>query len=62
MRMTLTVVAGPQSGQQYCFDGHDTFLVGRTADCHFKLAYDDPFFSRRHFLIEINPRAAACWI
>ena len=37
------------------FEGHDTFLVGRTKDAHFQLTYDDPYFSRRHFLIEVNP-------
>ncbi len=55
MRLTLTVVAGPHSGQEFHFDRHDTFLVGRTADCHFQLSYDDPYFSRRHFLVELNP-------
>src|SRR5262249_52987813 len=33
---------------------HDTFLVGRAPAAHFSLP-DDPYFSRMHFLIEVNP-------
>ena len=52
--MRLAVVAGPHTGRTFDFDGHDTFLVGRSSDCHFQLSYDDPYFSRRHFLVEVN--------
>ena len=55
MPVTLTITEGPHAGQAFAFDRHDTFLVGRTKDCHFRLSYDDPYFSRRHFLIEVNP-------
>lgn len=55
MKLKLTIVSGPHQGKEFEFDQHDTFLVGRTKDAHFQLSYDDPFFSRRHFLIEINP-------
>lgn len=55
MTITLAVTAGPHAGKEFAFDRHDTFLVGRTADAHFQLSYDDPYFSRRHFLIEANP-------
>jgi pSer/pThr/pTyr-binding forkhead associated (FHA) protein len=51
----LTVTAGPHAGKKYAFDGHETFLVGRSKDAHFQLSYDDPYFSRRHFLVEVNP-------
>jgi eukaryotic-like serine/threonine-protein kinase len=51
----LDVVAGPHAGKSFAFDKHDTFLVGRGRDAHFKLNADDPYFSRRHFLLEINP-------
>lgn len=51
----LVIMGGPHTGKEYSFDGHDTFLVGRTKDSHFRLSYDDPYFSRRHFLIEVNP-------
>ena len=55
MGVTLRVTAGPHVGKEFAFDTHDTFLVGRTQDCHLRLTYDDPYFSRRHFLIEVNP-------
>ena len=55
MQVKLTVTAGPHAGREYTFDGRDSFLVGRSKDAHFQLSYDDPYFSRRHFLIEINP-------
>ncbi len=51
----LAVTAGPHAGKEYAFDRHDTFLVGRSKDAHFQLSYDDPYFSRRHFLVEVNP-------
>lgn len=52
MAAKLTVVAGPHAGQAFALADPDTFLVGRAADCHFRLAYDDPYLSDRHFLIE----------
>jgi serine/threonine-protein kinase len=55
MNVTLTVTAGPHAGREFAFDRHDTFLVGRAKDAHFQFSYDDPYFSRRHFLVEVNP-------
>ncbi len=55
MNVTLTVTAGPHAGREFAFDRHDTFLVGRAKDAHLQLSYDDPYFSRRHFLVEVNP-------
>ncbi|MCI0701037.1 MAG: protein kinase [Planctomycetia bacterium] len=55
MQVKLTVTAGPHTGREFVFDRHDTFLVGRSKDAHFQLSYDDPYFSRRHFLMEVNP-------
>ncbi|MBN9121479.1 MAG: protein kinase [Planctomycetes bacterium] len=55
MNVTLSVTAGPHAGRAFVFDRHDTFLVGRSKDAHFQLSYDDPYFSRRHFLVEVNP-------
>jgi serine/threonine-protein kinase len=54
MSITLTVQAGPQVGRSFIFDTHDTFLVGRGEDVHFRLP-DDPSMSRKHFLLEVNP-------
>jgi serine/threonine protein kinase len=55
MNVTLTVIAGPHAGREFVFDRHDTFLVGRAKEAHFQLSSDDPYFSRRHFLVEVNP-------
>ena len=55
MKLLLSIISGPHQGREFVFDGRDTFLVGRTKDAHFQLSYDDPYFSRRHFLVEVNP-------
>ena len=55
MKVTLTVVEGPRAGTKYEFEQHDTFIVGRAPNAQFRLPQDDLFFSRNHFLIEINP-------
>lgn len=55
MNVTLTVTAGPHAGREFAFDRHDTFLVGRSKKAHLQLSYDDPYFSREHFLVEVNP-------
>jgi serine/threonine-protein kinase len=55
MRVTLTVTAGPHKGQVFPFAGHDTFLVGRSKRAHFRLSGKDQYFSRIHFMVEVNP-------
>jgi serine/threonine-protein kinase len=35
--------------------GHDTFLVGRSKRAHFRLPAMDKYFSRVHFMVEVNP-------
>lgn len=55
MSLTLTVIAGPNRGLTFTFTDHDTFIVGRSLDAHFRLPEDDAFFSRVHFLVEVNP-------
>src|SRR5215467_2272215 len=55
MRVTLKVIGGPHKGQVYTFAGHDTFLVGRSKRAHFRLPAKDRYFSRLHFLVEVNP-------
>lgn len=57
MRVRLAVTEGPHTGRAFTFDRHDTFLVGRSKDAHFQLAHKDPYFSRFHFLVEVNPPA-----
>lgn len=55
MKVSLTVVAGPHEGKSFEFSEHDNFLVGRGKQAHFRLPKDDPYFSRLHFLVEVNP-------
>jgi serine/threonine protein kinase len=55
MRIILTVIAGPHKGQEFTFDRHDTFLVGRSRHAHFQLLSKDRYFSRIHFMMEVNP-------
>jgi serine/threonine-protein kinase len=55
MRIILTVVAGPHQGLEFAFDQHDTFLVGRSRHAHFQLPSKDKYFSRIHFMMELNP-------
>jgi eukaryotic-like serine/threonine-protein kinase len=54
MRVTLRVLAGPYHGQEFVFDHHDTFLIGRSDNAHLYLP-EDRFFSRHHCLLEIAP-------
>lgn len=55
MRITFHVLAGPLIGQSFSFDRHDVFLVGRSPNAHCRLPEGDPYFSRIHFMIEVNP-------
>lgn len=57
-RVTLKVTAGPLAGRTFAYDRHDTFLFGRSPDCHAELAADDTTASRHHFLLEVNPPQA----
>jgi len=57
-RVTLKVTAGPLAGRVFSYDRHDTFLFGRSADCHAELAPNDTTASRHHFLLEVNPPQA----
>src|SRR6185369_195815 len=57
MRVTLHVVAGPQTRRVFTFDQHDTFMIGRSEDAQFCLPHDR-FFSRHHCILEIAPPQA----
>ena len=57
-RVTLKVSAGPLAGRVFSYDRHDTFLFGRSPDCHAELAANDTTASRHHFLLEVNPPRA----
>jgi pSer/pThr/pTyr-binding forkhead associated (FHA) protein len=53
-KIRLKFVAGARKGQEFSFDNHDTFLFGRTPECHISLPRDH-LVSRHHFLLEVNP-------
>jgi serine/threonine-protein kinase len=49
------VTEGPHRGQAFEFREHDTFMVGRSKDAHFRLPFKDKTLSRFHFMVEVNP-------
>jgi serine/threonine-protein kinase len=55
MQVSLSVTEGPHKGREFTFDGHDAFIVGRSKHAHFRLRTKDRYFSRIHFLVEVNP-------
>ena len=55
LRIVLEVTGGPHKGRQFEFTGHENFIVGRAPCAHFRLAKEDPYFSRVHFMVEVNP-------
>ncbi len=54
MEVILRVTSGPHADQEFVFNRHDTFVVGRSSQVQFSV-HDDRRLSREHFLIEINP-------
>lgn len=54
-QVLLEVIIGPHKGRKFSFARHDNFLVGRARYAHFRLPLKDPFFSRAHFMVEVNP-------
>lgn len=55
MQIVLEVIEGPHAGKTFTFDAHDNFIVGRAPCAHFRLPKKDPYFSRVHFMVEVNP-------
>ena len=55
MKIVLEVIRGPHRGRKFTFDGHDNFIVGRAPFARFRLPEKDPYFSRVHFMVEVNP-------
>jgi len=48
------ITEGAKQGEEFVFDEHDTFLLGRMPDCHVCLP-SDGCVSRHHFMLEVNP-------
>lgn len=57
MRVTFHVIAGPQTGRDFTFDQHETFMIGRSEESQFCLPHDR-YFSRHHCILEIAPPQA----
>src|SRR3954453_19835353 len=55
MKVTLSVTEGPHKGRDFTFQEHDNFIVGRAPCAHFRLSLKDKYFSRVHFMVEVNP-------
>ncbi len=54
-KVSLQVTSGPMQGRVFVFEEHDTFIFGRSPDCHARLAEQDRTASRHHFILEANP-------
>jgi serine/threonine-protein kinase len=54
MKIELNIIEGPEKGRIFSFEEHDIFNIGRAKDVQFQLA-DDPYVSRHHLIIEVNP-------
>ncbi len=54
VKVTLTVIEGPNLGREFAYEQRDRFLVGRTPAAHLCVSRDR-FFSRHHFFVEVNP-------
>jgi pSer/pThr/pTyr-binding forkhead associated (FHA) protein len=56
-RVQLEIVDGKMKGRKFEFSEHDTFIFGRSPDCHAHLP-DDTLVSRHHFILEVSPPLA----
>jgi serine/threonine-protein kinase len=54
MKIQLKVIEGPEKGKNFSFGEYDIFSVGRAKGVQFQLPHD-PYISRHHLIIEINP-------
>jgi len=53
-KVRLDVIEGPVEGKNFVFEEHDTFIFGRSSECHVCIP-EDALASRRHFIMEANP-------
>lgn len=54
-KVLIDAMGGAMSGRRWEFDAADTWVVGRSPDCHAQLDPSDPTVSRHHFLLEVRP-------
>jgi len=54
MKLRIVVTEGPDTGRVFVFERRDRFVVGRSPEASLSVSRD-PYFSRHHFLLEIDP-------
>jgi serine/threonine protein kinase len=55
MEVKMEVIKGPEQGKLFILNEPTTCLAGRSRDARFRFGDDDPYISRRHFLLEVAP-------
>ncbi len=55
MEVKLEIIKGPEKGKKFSIDQAQNCLAGRSEDARFRFSEDDPYISRRHFLLEVAP-------
>jgi len=55
VKVKLEVVKGPERGRVFEINELGITVAGRASDAHFRFSEDDPYVSRRHFVIENSP-------
>jgi len=51
----VTITRGPMKGREFAFADHDIFVFGRRANTCHAFIENDPYVSRHHFILEVNP-------
>jgi serine/threonine-protein kinase len=54
-QIKLEVIKGPEKGKVFVLNEPTTCLAGRSREARFRFGEDDPYISRRHFLLEVAP-------
>jgi serine/threonine-protein kinase len=55
MEVRLEIVKGPDRDKVFILDEPTTCIAGRSRDARFRFSEEDPYISRRHFLLEVAP-------
>ena len=53
--ISINIREGPLKGEVFRYSGHASFIVGRGQRSHLRIPDGDQFFSRYHFMVEVNP-------
>lgn len=55
MEVRLVIVKGPDRGKSFVLNEPTSCVAGRSQDARFRFSEEDPYISRRHFLLEVAP-------